>query len=161
MPALEDECLQGKLAAFHAKLSSLLGWAWASRTLAWLRLWKFCVCLLACLLACLWPYTVNLKWPHLKYFIKTERPRSSGSFMHAICPAHCRIGEGLLPERSVGVNPEERRRLKLTHAWQLLTMQTRAGCSQTWVPNHTQLCLSAVTLSNEHWTWFWTKWWAR
>ena len=24
--------------------------------------------------------------------------------MHAICPARCRVGEGLLPERSVGVN---------------------------------------------------------
>ena len=30
--------------------------------------------------------------------------------------------EQLLPERSVGVKPEERRRLKLTHARQLRTM---------------------------------------
>jgi len=31
-----------------------------------------------------------------KYFMKTEQPRSSGSFVHAICPARCRVGEGLL-----------------------------------------------------------------
>ena len=25
-----------------------------------------------------------------KYFVKSERPRSLGSFVHAICPARCR-----------------------------------------------------------------------
>ena len=59
-----------------------------------------------------------------KYFMKTERLGSSGSFVHAICPARYRIGEA---ERSVGVKPEERRRLKLTHAWQLLTMTDKPG----------------------------------
>ena len=43
--------------------------------------------------------------------------------MHVICPACCRIGEGPLPERSVGVKPEERRRLELT--WQLRTMRDK------------------------------------
>ena len=28
--------------------------------------------------------------------------------MHAICLARCHVGEELLPERSVGVKPEER-----------------------------------------------------
>ena len=45
-----------------------------------------------------------------KYFMKTERPRSD-SFVYATCPACCRVGEGLLPEPTVGVRPEERRRL--------------------------------------------------
>ena len=40
--------------------------------------------------------------------------------MHALGPAHLRVSEGLLPERSVGV--KERRQLKLTHVWQLRTM---------------------------------------
>ena len=53
-----------------------------------------------------------------KYFMKTERP----SFVHAICPARYRVGEGATAERSIGVKPEELRRLKLKHAWQLLTM---------------------------------------
>ena len=42
-----------------------------------------------CMSAYLWPYTVNVK-----YFMKTERPRSLGSFVDAL--AHCRVGEGLL-----------------------------------------------------------------
>ena len=32
--------------------------------------------------------------------------------MHAICPARCRIGEGLLPERNVSV--KEARGMKMT-----------------------------------------------
>ena len=47
---------------------------------------------------------------------------SLGSFVHAIGPVCCRVGEGLLLERSIGVKPEEQRQLKLTHAWQLWTM---------------------------------------
>ena len=49
--------------------------------------------------------------------MKTEH-----SFVHTICPGRCHIGEGLLPERSVGVKAEEQRRLNLTYAWQLQTM---------------------------------------
>ena len=49
--------------------------------------------------------------------MKTER-----SFVHTICPGRCPVGEGLLPERSVGVKAEKQRRLNLTHAWQLQTM---------------------------------------
>ena len=51
--------------------------------------------------------------------------------MHAIGPAHCRISEGLLPEHSIGVKPEEQRRLKLACAWQLQTMTDKDSCSQT------------------------------
>jgi len=46
----------------------------------------------------------------------------SGSFVHAIGPARCCVGEGSLPDRSVGMKPEKWRWLKLTHAWQLRTM---------------------------------------
>ena len=47
--------------------------------------------------------------------------------MHVICPARCRVGEGLLAEHSVDVKePEERRRLKLTHAWLLRTMTDKS-----------------------------------
>ena len=40
-----------------------------------------------------------------KYFKKTERPRDHGmsSFVHAMGPARCRVGEGLLPEHSIDV----------------------------------------------------------
>jgi len=47
--------------------------------------------------------------------MKTERPQVAGQ-------AHCRVDEEPLPERSVSMKPEEWRRLKLTHAWQLRTM---------------------------------------
>ena len=43
-----------------------------------------------------------------KYFMKT--------FVHAICPARCRVGEGLLAERSVGVK----------EAWGTKTLQVNA-----------------------------------
>ena len=43
--------------------------------------------------------------------------------MHAVYAASCHVGEGLLPELSVVVKEaEERRQLKLTHAWQLQTV---------------------------------------
>ena len=38
------------------------------------------------------PYTVNFKWAYLNI-----------SWRPGICPARCRIGEGLLPESSVGM----------------------------------------------------------
>ena len=47
--------------------------------------------------------------------MKTER-----SFVHAMGPARCRIGEGLLPERSFDV--KEAQGMKKTHTWQLRTM---------------------------------------
>ena len=40
--------------------------------------------------------------------------------MHAIGPAHCHVGEGLLPEHSVSV--KEAQGMKTIHAWQLQTM---------------------------------------
>ena len=51
---------------------------------------------------------------------------SSCSFVRAMCPARCRVGEGLLPECSVGVKPEERRRrpqvnARMTDKGRLLT----------------------------------------
>ena len=43
--------------------------------------------------------------------------------VYAMNPARCHVSEGLMPERNVDVKeaPEERRQLKLTHAWQLRT----------------------------------------
>ena len=60
------------------------------------------------------PHTVNFKWAYLNISWKPF------VHVHAICPAHCRVGEGLLPERSVSV--KEARGTKTTHAWQLRTM---------------------------------------
>ena len=48
---------------------------------------------------------------------------SSGSFVHAICPvapALCRVGEGLLPERSIGL--KEARVMKTTEVNARMTM---------------------------------------
>ena len=42
--------------------------------------------------------------------MKTECPWVA-SFVYGTCPARCRVGEGLLPEHSVGMRAEERRRL--------------------------------------------------
>ena len=47
------------------------------------------------------------------YFMKTEL-NVHGQFHAAMGPARCRVGEGLLPERSVDV--KETRGMKLTHA---------------------------------------------
>ena len=77
-----------------------------------------CVCMLACLLACLRPYTVNFKWARLNFNIRKIE------LMHS-------VGEGLLPECSVG--DLERRWLKLKHAWQLTPCRYRSltgGCPQ-------------------------------
>ena len=53
--------------------------------------------------------------------------------MHAIWPARCHVGEGLLPERSVSM--KEARGTKTTHAWQLRTM-TDKGRLLTDSTNH-------------------------
>ena len=78
----------------------LINWgerrAWVSPTLA-------CG---SCVYVCLRPYTVNCKWAYLNISWRPNMP--------AICPARSRVGEGLLPESSVSVKPEERRRFKLT-----------------------------------------------
>ena len=72
--------------------------------------------------------------------MKTERPQVVSYMRHA----H-RVGEGILPERSVGVKPEERRRLKLTHAWQLRT-NVRLLTDST---DHTQFA-SGKSMHNQH-----------
>ena len=55
--------------------------------------------------------------------MKTDCTRSWGSFVHVLGPAHYHVGEGLLPERSVGM--KEAQRTKTMHAWQLRTMTDR------------------------------------
>ena len=60
------------------------------------------------------------------------------SFVHLICRGPCRVGKGLLPERSVGVKPEEQRLLKLTHTWQLLTMTYKGRLLIDSCTNHAQ-----------------------
>ena len=37
--------------------------------------------------------------------MKTELPRSLGSFMHVICQARCHVGEGLLQSAASAWNP--------------------------------------------------------
>ena len=65
--------------------------------------------------------------------MKTEH-----SFVHAICPGRYRVGEGLLPEHSIGVKPKEQRRLKLTHTWQLWTMTDKGRLLTDSCTNHAQ-----------------------
>ena len=42
--------------------------------------------------------------------------------MHAMGPAHCCVGEGLLPERSIDVKEAQGTKTTLTHARQLQIM---------------------------------------
>ena len=48
----------------------------------------------------------------------------SGSFVHAVCPARCCIGEGLLPERSVGMKKGQGTKTTVDHDRQGQAAQT-------------------------------------
>ena len=112
-------CMQSINENVNLQWRHWLGRTWASPTLVWLHWWKLCVCLR--------PYTITFKWEYLNI------PWRPGSFMHAICPAHCRVVSVASPfpsycqsTASAWRKPEERRRLKLTHAWQLRTMTDKS-----------------------------------
>ena len=79
--------------------------------------------------------------------MQTER-----SFRACDMPSRCRVGEGLLPERSVGVKPEERRRIKLTYAWELRTMtdQGRQAAHRQYKPCAVVEFASGKSIHNRH-----------
>ena len=99
-----------------------------------------------------------------KYFMKTERPRSGcgkGEKIARLIPRSSptvvkfsfflsryvlivyQVAEACtsprnLNQRSVGVKPEEQRRLKLTLTWQLLTMTDKGRLLTDMSTNHAQ-----------------------
>ena len=43
------------------------------------------------------------------------------SFVHALGPARCRVGEGLLPERSIDVKEARETKTTQVNAWRMAT----------------------------------------
>ena len=81
-----------------------------------------------CMYVCLGPYTVNFKWAYLNISWKPFCMRYTQPAVASV-KGHC---QSAVP---VWRNPEERRRLKLTHGWQLRTM-TDKGRLLTDSKNH-------------------------
>ena len=75
----------------------------------------------SCVYVCLRPYTVNFKWAYLNISWRL------GSFVHAICPARCRVGKGLLPECSVGVKEARGTKTTQVNARMTTTDHDRQG----------------------------------
>ena len=65
--------------------------------------------------------------------------------MHVICPGHCHVGEGLLPERSISVKEAQGTKATQVNA-RMGTVdhdrQGQAGCSQTDSPHNSSVKFS-------------------